>query len=99
MVTVHLLPSAERAGFEPATPCGVHDFQSCALDQLCDLSSSSKIITMGRGFANLGAELNSFLMLHSALDNFCLTNSEKVAAFLPIDSLCPAELAAGVAWR
>jgi hypothetical protein len=29
---------AERAGFEPATPFGVHDFQSCALDQLCDLS-------------------------------------------------------------
>jgi hypothetical protein len=33
------LSLAERAGFEPATPFGVHDFQSCALDQLCDLST------------------------------------------------------------
>lgn len=23
-------------GFEPWIPCGIHDFQSCALDQLCD---------------------------------------------------------------
>ena len=29
---------AERAGFEPAVPCGTHAFQACALDQLCDLS-------------------------------------------------------------
>ena len=25
------LPLAEKAGFEPASPCGLHDFQSCSL--------------------------------------------------------------------
>ncbi len=29
---------AERKGFGPLIPCGIHAFQACALDQLCDLS-------------------------------------------------------------
>ena len=34
---------AERAGFEPAMAFTIHDFQSCALDQLCDLSERGEL--------------------------------------------------------
>ena len=36
---------AEREGFEPSKPCGLHTFQACALDQLCDLSEFTNYST------------------------------------------------------
>ena len=30
---------AEMEGFEPSIPCGKHDFQSCAIDRLGDIST------------------------------------------------------------
>ena len=44
---------AERVGFEPTTLLRVRDFQSRALDQLCDLSLySGEIITVANSYAN-----------------------------------------------
>ena len=37
LLLIHFVHS-EREGFEPSMPCGIHAFQACALDQLCDLS-------------------------------------------------------------
>ena len=38
-VLKYIITTAEREGFEPSIPFGIHAFQACALDQLCDLSA------------------------------------------------------------
>ena len=50
---------AEKKGFEPLIPLwGIHDFQSCALDQLRDFSTfaqvKSRIFTCQLGYYNAG---------------------------------------------
>ena len=53
---------AEREGFEPSTACTVHDFQSCALDQLCDLSELLEgIIPIVAGGLQIGEQKEGLL--------------------------------------
>ena len=48
---------AERAGFEPAIPCRIHDFQSCALDRtMRPLHYLMTNYTRASGFGQIGVD-------------------------------------------
>ena len=68
---------AEKEGFEPSIPFwGIHDFQSCALDQLRDFSMQLSLGHRSRLQPKGRPTQASLLSIHDAL--------QKVKGFFPI---------------